>query len=62
MSNPRCRVCKDNFFEFDYNTAKCVMCSPIDYEAEPYIPGVSLADKARYAEMDKIGDIANGDN
>lgn len=58
---PKCPKCKDTFFKFDYEKGLCIQCKPIDYKEPLYVPGVSLDDKVRYADMDKIASVANGD-
>jgi hypothetical protein len=58
---PKCPECKGNFFAFDFNAGVCIQCKPIDYDAPTYIPGVSLEDRVRYADMDRMSLIANGD-
>ena len=61
QKQPKCPKCKGDFFAFDFNAGVCVQCKPIDYDEPPYIPGVSVEDKVRYADMDKMAAIANGD-
>ena len=61
QKQPKCPKCKDNFFAFDFNAGVCVQCAPINWEAPAYISGVSVEDKVRYADMDKMAAIANGD-
>ena len=59
--NPKCPKCKDTFFEFDYEQGLCIQCKPINFKEPYYVPGANITDKVRYAEMDKIADVANGD-
>ena len=59
--NPKCSQCKDNFFAFDYKAGLCVQCAPLDFNGPAYVPGANFYDRARYADMDKMADLENGE-
>lgn len=57
---PRCKTCKSDFFKnFD---GVCISCKTqeIDYEAGFSIPGTSIDDQVRYADMDRMASLEGG--